>query len=32
MDFLDEKIPVPFVYLYKVTDKGKKFLAENKRA
>ncbi len=27
MDFLDKKIPVPFVYFYEVTDKGKKFNA-----
>lgn len=32
MDFLDKKMPVPFVYLYKVTDKGRKLIAESKPA
>ena len=28
LDFLDEKVPVAFVYFYEVTDKGEKWLAE----
>ena len=29
MDFGDEDIPVPFVYMYKLTSKGKAFRAES---
>src|SRR5262245_12937641 len=29
LDFLGERTPIPFVYLYKITEKGRKFIAEH---